>query len=250
LGYWVDARQVGIYNAAFQTSAIIALVLGAFDTAIAPIAGGLISRVEHAPLQGLYQVTARWSLALTAPLFILMAVWGRDILSLFGPTFALGASCLVLLAMAQLVNASTGATGSLILMSGRPRLIMMNSIVMGVLLIGLNLALVPRFGILGAAGAASCCQLTVSLIRVAQVWRVQHILPFSWEMMKPAAATFIATAAGWMLKGTVGGGPAAQVALALCVLGIYGIALVMFGLDPDDAATASRLWKWLTMRRP
>jgi O-antigen/teichoic acid export membrane protein len=249
LGYWVDAQQVGIYNAAFQTSAIIALVLGALDTAVAPIAGSLISREDHGSLKNLYHVTSRWALTLTAPVFVLMVVWGRDILALFGPAFTLGATCLLLLAAAQWVNAAAGATSSVILMSGRSRMIMMNSLGVGVLLIGANLALIPRYGILGAAIASSLSQIVVSLVRVAQVWHLQRIRPFSPGMMKPVAAAVVATAAGWIMKGEISGGPIAQLLLALCVLGIFGGTLVVFGFDPDDAATASGLWKKLAMRR-
>jgi len=249
LGYWVDAQQVGIYNAAFQTAAIIALVIGALDTAMAPIAGSLIGGADPVPLKSLYQVTSRWALTLTAPIFVVMAVWGSDILTLFGPDFALGASCLVLLAVAQWFNAAAGATSSLILMSGHSRVIMLNSIGIGVLLVAANLALIPRYGILGAAIASSACQIVVSFIRVAQVWHLQRILPFTGSMMKTVSAALIAAAVGWVLKGELDGGLAAQCLLALAVLGLFGGALFLFGFDPDDTATASGLWMRLAMRR-
>lgn len=249
LGYWLDVEQVGVYNAAFQTSAIIALVLGAFETAVAPIAGRLISQNDDAPLKRLYHATARWALTLTAPLFVLMAVWGRDILTLFGPEFAIGAPCLLLLAVAQLLNASAGATGSVILMSGRSRMIMLNSVVVGILLVGANLALIPRYGILGAAVASATCQIVVSLVRVFQVWRVQRLLPFSIGMMKPVAAAAIAATVGFAVKTGMGGDPAGQALLALCVLGLFGGLLIWLGFDPDDTALASRVWKKVSMKR-
>lgn len=84
LGYWVNADQIGIYNAAFQTSAVIGLILGAFDTAVAPLIGSLVGK-ETATLQDLYHFASRWALTLTLPIFALMAIWNREILSCLVP---------------------------------------------------------------------------------------------------------------------------------------------------------------------
>lgn len=55
----------------------------------------------------------------------------------------------MILAAAQLFNTATGSTTSIILMHGHSRMIMMNSVLNGVLLIGLNMVLIPKYGILG-----------------------------------------------------------------------------------------------------
>jgi O-antigen/teichoic acid export membrane protein len=249
LGYWVDAKQLGIYNAAFQTSAIIALVLGAFDTAVAPIVGSLISRGDTGSLKTLYHATSRWSLTVAAAICVLLVIWGREILALFGPAFTLGLPCLLILAAAQLLNASAGATSSMILMSGHSRMIMTNSVIVGLLLIGTNLVVIPRYGIVGAAVASSACQIVVSIIRMAQVWHLQRILPFSRSMVKPVGAAAIATAVGWVARGELVGGPVSQLVLALFVLGIFACILLLFGFEETDSVTAFGLWNKLTMRR-
>ncbi len=246
LGHWVTAEQVGIYNAAFQTSAMIALVLGALDTAVAPIIGSLMSRQDHEPLKTLYHVTSRWALTLTVPVFVLMAVWGHEILALFGPAFSLGFSCLLMLAAAQLLNAATGPTTSMILMSGRSRIIMIDAIIVGVLLIGSNLVLIPQYGMLGAAIASSSCQIVVSIIRMVQVWQLQRILPFSWGMMKPVSAAVVAAVIGLVARRELGDGLSSQLALAVFVVGIFGGVLFLLGYEESDYVTASRLWKKFT----
>lgn len=243
LGYWVNAEQVGIYNAAFQTSAMIALVLGALDTAVAPVIGGLVGRKDVDTIKTLYQVTSRWGLTLAAPIFVVMALWGGDLLSLFGPAFALGAPCLLILALAQLFNTATGPTTSILLMSGHSRMIMIDSILNGILLISINMALIPKYGVFGAAIGSAICQALVSVVRVAQVWQVQRILPFSISMAKPAAAATIAAMIGWAMRREVGGGPSAQLALSGFVVGIFFGALFLFGVDSADYLTTSELWK-------
>lgn len=243
LGYWAHAEQVGIYNAAFQTSAMIALVLGAFDSAVAPMIGGLAGGKDAGPMKTLYQATSRWALTLTLPIFVLMAIWSREILAVFGQPFTLGAHAMLILAAAQVFNTATGATTSIILMSGHSRMIMKNSIMNGALLIGANMALIPKYGILGAAIGSATCQILISAVRVAQVWRLRRILPFSWSMSKPVAAALIAAAIGWSLKEEIGGVDYSQWALSVFVLGAYSAALFLFGFDDIDQVTAAGLWK-------
>jgi len=245
LGYWVDAKQVGIYNAAFQTSAIIGLIIGAFDTAIVPVIGSLISRGDDAALKTLYQVTSRWALTLSMPIFLLMAIWGREVLGLFGPAYTAGSACLLILSLAQLINGATGTTSSIILMSGHSRTILVNSLLVGPLLIGANLFLISRYGISGAALASASCQILVSLMRVGQVWYSRRLLPFSWVTMKPVAAGLIALAVGWLMKGHFGAGYSSQLLFAGLVLGGFCNILFLLGIDEAESIAVSGLWKRL-----
>lgn len=247
LGYWVHGEQVGIYNAAFQTSAVIALVLAAFDTAVAPMIGNFVDGREPGPMKTLYQATSRWALTLTLPIFVLMLVWRREILALFGTPFILGAHPLLILAAAQLFNTATGPTTSIILMSGYSRTIMINSIVNGVLLIGANMALIPKYGILGAAIGSAVCQVLISVVRIVQVWQLRKMLPFSSSMIKPVAAALIATAIGWGLREEMGGALYFQGALSVFVSASYFGTLLILGFDDVDQAAATRLWKKLTL---
>lgn len=246
LGYWVNAEQVGIYNAAFQTSGMIALILGAFDTAVAPVIGGLVGAKDPATMKILYQATSRWALTLTLPLFVLMTLWSGEILALFGQAFTLGASALLILAAAQLLNTATGPTTSIILMSGHSRTIMMNSVMNGVLLIGANFILIPKYGLLGAAIGSALCQVLISVVRVAQVWQLSGIFPFSWSMAKPIAAAFIAMVMGFFFKRGIGSHLYTEWALSVLVLGIFSGVLFRFGFDEVDHVTATGLWKRLT----
>jgi O-antigen/teichoic acid export membrane protein len=235
LGAWATADDVGVYSAAFQTSAILALIVGAFETTIAPVMGGLLARDDGHGVETVYRVASRWLLMLTLPLFLLVVVFRNDVLSLYGDRFVAGADCLLLLACAQLFNSTTGPAASVILMAGHSRKIMTVSLVVGTLLLAGNLMLIPRFGMLGAALATTACQVLASLIRVAQVWRLHRMLPWSWGMLKPVAAGALALASAHAARDM--GALASVPALMAVLLSAYAAGLLLLAVEEADRAT-------------
>ena len=94
LGYWSRGGQVGIYSAAFQTSAIMAVVLGTLESIATPFLSESISKNDPSQIRSLTGTVLRWTVTGTLPLCIVMAVFAKDIMSLFGTRFESGAVCL------------------------------------------------------------------------------------------------------------------------------------------------------------
>ena len=76
-------------------------------------------------------------------------------MGIFGNSFKSGAFILVILALGQFINVITGSVGYLLMMSGNERLLRNNIIFIAVLNLTLNLLLIPKYGILGAAISTS-----------------------------------------------------------------------------------------------
>jgi O-antigen/teichoic acid export membrane protein len=204
LGYWSDPAHVGLYQAAFQTAAILTLIAAALDSAFAPLSAGLLAVRDLTTLKSLYCNVSRWLLTVSFPIAVVLLVFGYDILSLFGPAFPLAAGCLLLLALGQWVNTWTTFAHTLLLMSGRSRLAMWNSLGTGIMLLFLNWLLIPRWGITGAAFAVSLSLTIGGLLRVGQVWLLYGLHPFSVELIKPVGAGLVALLVGYVLRGLLG----------------------------------------------
>jgi O-antigen/teichoic acid export membrane protein len=204
LGYWADPAQVGVYQAAYQTAAMLTLIAAALDAAFAPLSAGLFAVHDLPRLKSLYCNVSRWLLTVSFPIALMLLVFGSDILSLFGPAFPLAAGCLLLLALGQWVNTWTTFAHSLLLMSGHSRLAMWNGIGTGILLLFLNWLLIPRLGITGAAFAVSFSLTIGGLLRVGQVWLLYGLHPFSVELIKPVGAGLAALVAGYVLRAFLG----------------------------------------------
>ena len=238
IGAYLASQDIAVYAVASQTAAVLALILSAFDAAIMPTIGALLAQQEMGRLAGASKTASRWAFTLSVFVFVQLALFGGDILRLFGPTFESGALCLVILALGHLVGSAAVSSTGIILMSGYSKIIMLNSIVVGLVLIGSNFFLVPRFGIVGAACATSFCVAANSLVCVMEAKRVSGIIPYSLEHLKPLAAAALAIAAGFLFKFILA--EASALWLAPLVAVVYVGALLAMGLhDGDRQAFAS-----------
>jgi O-antigen/teichoic acid export membrane protein len=173
---------------------------------------------------------------LNLPIFLVMTAFPEAVLRIFGDSFVVGASALVILASAELVNAATGTVGAIIDMSGRGLMKVINKGIMVALLIGANLALIPPLGLQGAALAVLVGAVTINVIRVSEVWWFARIQPYGWLTLKPIAAAAIAFGAGLLTNTAIPavGGFGNLVVNAAAVFVAYVASLVALRLPDED----------------
>lgn len=232
LGYWATAKDIGIYLAAFQTAAIISLVLSAFIAGSAPIISRAWSQGDRARMSEVYQAVSRLAITVSLPIFCCFVLFSREILEMFGVNFTAGTTALLLLATGQLFNNATGSANSVLLMSGHSRLVMTNTIIMGIVLLAATAVIIPFWGITGAALAASLTFIVTNLIRVMQVWKIHGVQPYTWALAKPAAAAVLATGIVLVLRVSVTAIPISLLGLMVGVLYLSG--LLLLGIHQED----------------
>lgn len=234
IGAYLSASDVAVYAVASQTAAVLALILSAFDAAIMQPIGGLLARKDTANLTQMSKAASRWAFTLSLFVFVQLALFAPDILRWFGPAFETGAVCLVILAMGHLIGSAAVSSTGIVLMSGHSKIIMVNSIAVGIVLIGSNLWLVPRFGIGGAAAATSICVAVNSLLCVIEAKWASGIMPYSAEHLKPLGAATLALVFGFLLKSALADD--GVLLLALIVAAFQVGLLLAIGLEAGDYA--------------
>lgn len=203
VGAHLASQDVAVYAVASQTAAVLALILGAFDAAIMPTIGGLLAGHDVTKLRNVSKTASRWAFTLSLFVFVQLALFGGDILRLFGPAFESGAVCLVLLALGHLIGSASVSSTGIVLMSGHSKTIMLNSSTIGLALIVSNMVLVPQFGTVGAACATSLCVAAASLLCAVQARRFTGVIPYSWKNLKPVCAGITTVVIGYWAKGLV-----------------------------------------------
>lgn len=181
LGLLAAVVDVGVYRVAAQGGLLVSLGLTALNMVVAPFAARLHAQGERQKLQKLVHRTAQAALAFALPAVVLFAVLGEWLLvTLFGSEFAGAYWPLLILALGQLANAGFGATAMLLNMTGFERDVTRVVSIAAGLNVALNLALIPFFGVIGAAVATSVSLLfwNIWLWRVVR-WRLGvSTLPF------------------------------------------------------------------------
>lgn len=168
LGMFWPEQEVGYYRVAYQFSLLAMLGLQAASMYGAPKFAKLYREREEAELQKLVLLCARGAFLTAFFVTFLCFVFGEELLRLsFGPEFAGSINPMLLLLVAQLINAFFGPVGMLLNMSGFERTVTKGMFLAAVANILLNLLLVPTFGMIGAATATL---ITLSVWNIA-LWR-------------------------------------------------------------------------------
>jgi O-antigen/teichoic acid export membrane protein len=156
LGILRDSAAIGVYSVAARGAMLIGFVLGAVHTALAPSLSRHFTNGDLQRLRTIMRQSTGLVFASSVPVALVLLVFGKQFLSIFGAEFVQGYAVLVILSAAQLINAATGPVGQLLNMTGHEKDTAMTVGVSAALNIGLNLALIPQWGPVGAAAATAC----------------------------------------------------------------------------------------------
>jgi O-antigen/teichoic acid export membrane protein len=245
LGFYRGAREVGIYSVAAAVVAYVPLALSSVNQIFSPTISDLHTRGQHILLGRLFQSITKWVIGLTLPLACTIIVFARPLMRIFGPDFEAGWPILIIGTLGQLVNCGVGSVGFLLLMSGNEKRLIKVQTVMAAVMVVLSAALVPRWGIVGAAVAAAITNVGVNGWNMLEVRKWLGLSPYNRSYvhlllpaiamvgvilaMKEISAMF---AHDWV---------AAGVAVLLAYI-VFGAIVLMFGLDADDRMIANAIW--------
>ena len=154
LGFYRGAREVGIYSVAAAVVAYVSIILTSVNQVFSPIIADLHTRKDNMMLGRLYRALTKWVLGLTLPLAITVIVYARPLMRIFGHDFEAGWPILIIGTVGQLVNCGVGPVGLLLLMSGNQQRLLRVQAGMAAVMSVASIALVPVWGIVGAAVAA------------------------------------------------------------------------------------------------
>jgi O-antigen/teichoic acid export membrane protein len=242
LGSLSTITSAGIFTIVDRVNLISIITYRSVQTSIRPIIAELQSKDRWQDIEHLYQTSTRWGLLVNIPMTLIMVLFSEEILLIFGESFVEGGLALTVLALAEFVKVLTGMSGTIIDMSGLNRLKLVNSIFQVVLAVGINVYLIPRWGLMGAAAAGFISISVMNLLRMIEVFIVYRILPFNRMLIKPFAAGTAALITVLIL-GTLIDVERNLVTLIIgvaLVIAIYSGVLYIQGLPEDDRLVIKR----------
>jgi len=177
VGAILGSYAAGVYAAVSRLAIIGTFALEGTRLAIAPRLSSRLARREHSRAGDLYQSATRLLMLASWPVYLLFAIFPTVTLGIFGPRYTAGAVALVIIALAMLVNTGTGNVTVVLLMGGKSSWNVVNTMAALCVNVGLNLLLLPRIGIAGAAVAWAASILVDNLAAVLEVWWIFGVAP-------------------------------------------------------------------------
>lgn len=178
VGAFLSTRQAGIYAVASRVIQLGFYVVNAVGQAIQPRLAALFLGGDHTRLQQVYRRSTMWTVLLVWPVFLAGAITAPVLLHPFGLEFVAGATAVAVLAVSGLLSSGVGSVDMVLLMAGRSSANLAITAVALFSNVGLNLLLIPRFGIVGAATAWAASRVIAKLLSLRHVVRHVGVHPF------------------------------------------------------------------------
>jgi O-antigen/teichoic acid export membrane protein len=170
--------EAAVYMAA--TRFLVAGQLGnaAISMAAQPRFTELFAVGDRRGANTVYQTTTAWLVVLTWPLYLLAMIYAPAVLAVFGHAYHAGTAVMLILGFAMLVATGCGLVDMVLTTTGRSTWSLANALLAVTVNVGVDLALIPRYGMTGAAiGWAAAIGVT-NLVPLAQVAGVVRVHPF------------------------------------------------------------------------
>jgi len=183
VGAFLPPDQVAVYFATAKTLALVHFVYFSVKAGVAPRYAGYAHGGRRHELAAFARETASWTFWPSLLMAGIVLALGQPILALFGPGFDAGYPYLFVLVLGVLARASVGPAESLLTMSGHQKACAIVYAITLAIYLTLAVALIPRFGLWGAAVALAA---STAFEASALAWTAWRRLGITMSVFLPA----------------------------------------------------------------
>ncbi|MGL5858104.1 MAG: oligosaccharide flippase family protein [Angustibacter sp.] len=229
VGALAGASAAAVYTAA--TRFVVAGQMGsrAISLAVQPRLGYALGRGDVAGAQRYYLIGTAWLMLVTWPLYLTFVVWGDQILTVFGSGYSAGQGVLLLLSMTMLLAMACGMVDMVLNMAGRSLWSLANIMLAAGVQFGLDVLLIPSFGVLGAAIGWSAALVVANLVPLVQIGVTIGLRPWGRPTLLAAVCASGSYGAVSAAVRHIGGSSWAVLVLAL-IISTIGYAATVWAL--------------------
>ncbi|EMA18379.1 flippase [Haloarcula amylolytica] len=180
IGAFLTSDQVGIYGAAYPLGRLVFIAPTIMGVIFTPVISDLQASDKVQEIPKIYAIVARWIVILTLPGLILLVIEPEIFLRfIFGTEYSTGSTALVILALGFFFHVGLGINGGTLKMLGQSDFFLLSTVVNAVINVGLNIWLIPRIGIVGAAVATAVSYAIGNSLVSIQLYRDYRITPLT-----------------------------------------------------------------------
>jgi O-antigen/teichoic acid export membrane protein len=166
IGIFKSGADVGIYNAAYMVASAIMIFWFSFGDIFYPIISELYAKKAKESIRKNFEIVSRWIFIIAFPVFLIVLIYSSMIISLlFGQSYQKAASPLSMLIVGYFFVTMFGLAEQGLRTFKKTKFLGISTLLVFLMNVALNIILIPRFGIMGAAVATTFSLLTVSLVR-------------------------------------------------------------------------------------
>jgi len=153
-GITTNIEEVGVYYTAFRLSMFAAVALMAINSIASPKFAEMFAKNDMEGLKKMAHQSTKMIFWTSVPLVIIFFIFPEFFLGLFGEEFKVGVTAFIFLSCGRLISSFSGSVGNILQMTGNQNIYARILLFGAILNVLLNLILIPRYGINGAAIAS------------------------------------------------------------------------------------------------
>jgi len=184
IGFFLDSTRVGTYAAAKKIVTLISFGAAAVNLVAAPMIAEFYAQNRKKDLQRMVTIGAHGIFIFTFSISIILIIWGRHVLALFGQEFIVGYRAFVILTLGQIVAGFAGSGLFLMTMTGHQLGAAVIIAMSALLNIALNAILIPFFDIEGAAVAVFLATTLLNISNILFVLKQLQVNPTIFLLWK------------------------------------------------------------------
>lgn len=178
VGALAGGVQAAIYAAATRFLVVGQMGNRAISMAVQPRLGQSLATNDQVGARHLYRVSTAWLVSLTWPLYLSLLVFGSQLMHVFGRGYNAGSVVLVILASSMLLATGCGMVTIVLTMAGRTSWNLVNVLTALGVNVGLDLWLIPKYGLRGAAIGWAAAIVVQNLLPLSQIALALRLHPF------------------------------------------------------------------------
>ena len=172
------AGPAAIFGAATRFLVVGQLAGQALGATVQPQLSEQMARHEWAAAGSIYRTSTAWLVLISWPLYLTFSVFSGVVTQVFGGGYDEGAAVIRVLMLTMLFATATGLVDVMLEMAGKTRWTLANSLVALAANLVVNLALIPQYGVLGAAIAWAVAIVINNALPLTQLGFSLHLHPF------------------------------------------------------------------------
>ena len=220
--------EVGLYNAAVPTASLLWVISSSLSIVTFPMVSELWHTNKHKVLQNGIESLYKYSMMLILPVALAIFAYPEFILStLFGTAYIPATVPLRMLSLGAILYTLGRVNDAVFYGIGKPKISSKIAIIASVTNLALNLALIPRYGMIGAA-AATITGFAITLVLGVRAIRneIRFAMPIA-QWIKTIAASIVFLASVWAVGSVLAWNPYLE-AIVCVITGFAGYLAVLF----------------------
>lgn len=241
--FGVSNHLLAYYSAAALVTSNLREIKMVFAGALAPIIARHHAASDRPQMETSLNRVTRWTTTLIVPAVLVSLVMRDDVLLILDAGYGGDSLFVVVLMLPPLLSCTVGLAGNCIVWTRHTAWNLVNSVLNAALNTTLNLALIPTYGVLGAAVATASAALLVSALQLLELYRLEGIA-LRMKEVGQAYLGFALLLPVVLLVGDPGqyGSLFGRVALAMALAGSF-FSLMFLVRHPEIYTLGTRLWR-------